>query len=382
MNRKPHSLDITCSYQVVGRKTKKKLGKSKFEGWIHLKDNKTEIVLPMRSFVKNFIDKLHDIFAGENNLDISKITSVSMDESSSVASRAGIVIGTGINPVALTQTALTTRYYHAAQAIYKGTTFTAPHTPNESQIYSGVRRLFTNASSAQWSIYEVGLMSRKVASTASNIPGLVMLTRDNADELFEAASDKLVELQFVMGRDSINPGNGGVLVNFMRLFYNLYLKGATNDVSILPRYSTLTASHPTASATSHFVVDGAATKLWGIVVGDLEAVPVGGDLVSLDENNIDSIHTTLTYGANTVSAVVQSGGKAYFTVSRDITNGTTSTIRVRRIGLLTKGATADPSALQNDQVFLMINKPSNPYPINLVPNQTIRVEYTFEIQAG
>jgi hypothetical protein len=125
------------------------------------------------------------------------------------------------------------------------------------------------------------------------------------------------------------------------------------------------------------VLDGAASKLWGIVVG---MIPEGSDPVSMDENNIEDIWTNLSYGANSITAVTISGNKASFTVSRDITNGTTSSVRINRIGLLTKGAVVDPSTLQNDQILLMVNKPTNPFPINLVPNQTIRVEYTFEIQ--
>jgi len=374
MNRQPHSLDITCSYQLGKSKTKKKLGVSKFEGWIHLKGGKTEIVLPMRSFVKNFLDKLHDIFAGENTGDITNITSVSAGAGAS-SDRYGIVLGTGINNVALTQTALTSQKEEADDNItHKTTTFIAPYSPGPSQIYSGVRRLFSNADAQQWYLYEVGLYSKKVASTASMGQGVIMLTRDRVDELFAALSDKLIELQFVIGRDE---DNGGAVVNLMRLFYNLYLKGNANDSAFLPRYGTVSITHPSASLSSPLVLDGAASKLWGIVVG---MIPEGSDPVSMDENNIEDIWTNLSYGANSITAVTISGNKASFTVSRDITNGTTSSVRINRIGLLTKGAVVDPSTLQNDQILLMVNKPTNPFPINLVPNQTIRVEYTFEIQ--
>jgi len=382
MNRQPHSLDITCSYQLSNRKTKKKLGTSKFEGYINIEDGKTIIRLPMRSYVKIFLDKLHDILAGDDTSDYYKLSTASVGNTGSLAKRVGIILGTGITPVALTQTDLVAPVTNAAICDMKTTTFEAPTSLNANTLKAKISRLFTNASSAQWTIYEAGLKTHKVASGASNAGNLLM-TRDyiSSGVVFPGTTDKVIDIEFRVNTSTVT---GGAVLNLMRLFYNLFLKGSTNDSSFLPRSGSLTASYAGVTASINpFVVDGAATKLWGIVVGRDRAGEDINEPITPDEFKINSINTSLTYGANTISAVTISGNKASFTVSRDITNGTSAAYAINRIGLLTKGATADPSTLQNDQVFLLINRiGEDEQPttfLNLAVNQTIRVDYTFEI---
>jgi len=383
MNRKPHSLDISCSYQLSNRKTKKKLGTSKFEGFINIEDGKTFIRLPMRSYVKIFLDKLHDILAGETTNHYHELSTASVGNTGSLAKRIGIILGSGITPVALTQTDLVSPVTNASICDMKTTTFEAPTSLDATTLKAKVSRLFSNASSAQWTIYEAGLKTHKVASGASNAGNLLM-TRDmiKSGIVFPGTTDKIVDIEF---RVNTSTETGGAVLNLMRLFYNLFLKGSTNDSSFLPRVGSLTASYARGEAnfaTNAFIVDGASAKLWGIVVG--KTSDDSNFEISPDEYKFmnGSEHTDLTYGANTITAVTISGTKAYFTISRDITNGTTSAKTINRIGLLTKGATADPSTLQNDQVYLMINRlgDENDYEgETLVVNQTIRVDYTFEI---
>jgi len=383
MNRKPHSLDISCSYQLSNRKTKKKLGTSKFEGFINIEDGKTFIRLPMRSYVKVFLDKLHDILAGETTNHYHELSTASVGNTGSLAKRIGIILGSGITPVALTQTDLVSPVTNASICDMKTTTFEAPTSLDATTLKAKVSRLFSNASSAQWTIYEAGLKTHKVASGASNAGNLLM-TRDmiKSGIVFPGTTDKIVDIEF---RVNTSTTTGGAVLNLMRLFYNLFLKGSTNDSSFLPRVGSLTASYARGEAnfaTNAFVVDGTSAKLWGIVVG--KTSDDSNFEITPDEYKFmnGSEYTDLTYGANTITAVTISGTKAYFTISRDITNGTTSAKTINRIGLLTKGATADPSTLQNDQVYLMINRlgDENDYEVEtLAVNQTIRVDYTFEI---
>ena len=384
MNRKPHSLDISCSYQLSNRKTKKKLGKSKFEGFINIEDGKTFIRLPMRSYVKIFLDKLHDILAGEVTNHYHELSTASVGNAGSLAKRVGIILGSGITPVGLTQTDLVSPVTNAAICDMKTTTFEAPTSLNATTLKAKISRLFSNASSAQWTIYEAGLKTHKVASGASNAGNLLM-TRDmiKSGVVFPGTTDKIIDIEF---RVNTSTTTGGANLNLMRLFYNLFLKGSTNDSSFLPRVGSLTASYARGEAnfaTNAFVVDAAASKLWGIVLGRDRASEDINEEITPDEFKINSINTSLTYGANTITAVSISGTKASFTVSRDITNGTGSAYAINRIGLLTKGSLADPSTLQNDQVFLMINRigeDGEPTTFEtLAVNQTIRVDYTFEI---
>lgn len=391
MDRRPHALDISCSYSISGKKTKKKLGKSKLEGHILIKDGKSIIRLPMRSFVKQFLDKLWAILTGDNTAEVSALSTASIAVGASIARKAGIMVGNGLSIPGITSTNLSGLVSSVSYGCtYGGHSFLAPYAPSDTLLKTTITRLITNASSANWIIREVGLKVKKTASTASNV-GTKLMTLDAVTETFYAASDKLVSLEFTVGRTS---ENGGAVLNLLRVLYNLYLHGNANYSTFLPRIGSVTISHANASATSHLVVDGVAAKYWGVVVGvpldpdspgeeELEGFsPSGGTsgnpVIPPDDYRF-AINTDLTYGANTISAVTISGRKAYFTISRDITNGSTVAIIINRIGLLTKGATAAPSTLQDDQIFLMINRSADD--ISLAPNQTIRVEYKMEIEA-
>ena len=392
MNRAPHSFDISCSYRLGKNKTKKKLGVSKLEGYIILKDGKSHIRLPMRSFVRSFIDRMHDILAGENTDERVDLHTASSAAAGSLARITGILLGDGTTPSVVTDTDLESIVSSVSYGCeYKDHTFAAPYVLDGGALRTTVTRLITNASGNPWTIREVGLKTKNIASTASD-EGILLVTHDTGlSEIFSAATDKQVQIAFQVGRSD---SNGGAVLNLLRVFYNLFLSGDANYSAFVPRVGTVTVSHASASATSHLVVDGAAAKFWGVVVGVYDTTTVnqepidgfegGGDdpginpTVGPDDYNFDINVSDLTYGANTVTAVVISGKKVSFTVSRDITNGGTASVRINRIGLVTKGATAAPTVLVDDQIFLMINR--SPQNINIAPAQTVRVEYKFEIQ--
>ena len=395
MNRKPHALNIDCVYSIGERKTKKKLGRSKFEGHIILKDNKTTIRLPMRSFVQNFLTALHGVFVGENTSDITKVATASIAAGASITRKAGILIGNGISIPSITRTDLVARVSSVSYGLtYGAHSFVAPYAPTSTELKARITRLLTNASSNNFSILEVGLKTKKTASTASNV-GMVLRTHDGVTETFYAASDKLISLDFTLARTE---ETGGAVLNLLRVFYNLFLLGNVINLGslLLPRTGTTAAyTYASATASGAFVVDGAAAKYWGVVVGRYEdpvdigegeegigSIPPSGTNPLIDTDDYGrnfGINTSLTYGANTITSVTQSGNKVYFTVSRAITNGTTAAILLNRIGLLGKGMTAAPTAVMADQVFTMINRSSSN--ISLAPNQTIRVEYKFQISA-
>lgn len=393
MNRAPHSLDISCSYGITGKKTIKRLGTSKLEGFIILEDGKTKIRLPMRSFVRGFLDRLHDIFAGVNTSDITKIATASVAAAGSLAARAGILLGNGTGTPAITSTDLGALVSNSGICEYKGFNFTAPYAFNATQLRTGITRLITNASSAPWNIREVGLKTHKTASGASNAGNLLVSLDGDMVEVFEAVSDKLVSFSLIISRTS---ENGGAVLNLLRIFYNLYLMGNANKSAFLPRVGAVTVTFASSASTGPLVVDGIAGQFWGIVVGkyassitpgeaDFEGFSDGGispsqnPVISSDEYKFNINTTDLSYGANTVSAVALDGPQALFTISRDITNNTTVSVPLNRIGLLTKGATAAPTVLKDDQIFMMINRSATD--IMLAPNQTIRVEYKFVISA-
>jgi hypothetical protein len=331
----------------------------------------------MRSFVKGFLDKLYGIFTG-TDIAANRLSTASIPDSVSLQRKAGILLGNGLTVPLITRTDLTLPVSSVSYGCdYKGHTFVAPNAPT-GNLETSITRLIANASSANWTIREVALKTHKSASPASNV-GNILITHDcqGLAETFNAASDKLVTLTFSIARNS---EQGGAVLNLLRLFYNLYLKGIANDSPFLPRSGTGSYTYASALAAGPFVVDAVAAKYWGIIVGFVEDDLHGNPLVGPDEHGrFLEEDTDLTYGANTISAVTISGSSAYFTISRDITNGTTVAKIFNRICLLTKGATADPSALMADQVYMMINRVEPKE--SLAPNQTIRVEYKFEITA-
>src|SRR5690606_35296322 len=294
----------------------------------------------MRSFVRAFIDRLQQIFAGENTSDITKISTASFGASlgASVVDKAGILLGEDDTPVAITNTDLGNAHRNDVQCQYKSTTFVAPFASTANILKTQVKRLFSNASSSQWTIQEIGLKTKKTASTASNA-GLIHISRDvigrSGSELdgpptgavFPAGEDLRVVFDLSVQR----PETGGAVLNMLRLIYNLYLKGSANASTFIPRSGTVTVSHPNASATSFFVMDGGVNKYWGIVVGYYDEpihVPISTvenpnrstPSIASDEHNFTISTSGLTYGANTVSAVQIAANKAYFTITRDITN--------------------------------------------------------------
>lgn len=385
-NKKPHGLNIGCSYEILGG-PKVKLKTAKMEGWITMGEGRTKVVIPFRSWVKQFLDRFHNIMDGTAaNTEIATASNgASTATNASVCDRYGIVIGYGDTAVQMTDTALADELSESTQTQFSTTTLVKPTQNSNRELTTAVRRLFSNASSAGIHIYEIGMYLKKTASTASNA-GNYFVARDvvTGGELFDALSDTRVEIAL----KAQLPVTGGPLLNLLRVFYNLFFAGNANAAPWVPRSGTFTLSHAIASSTSSLVVDGGAGKYWGIMVGyrdkNLDEVDINGD------NNISTVDpylytTEVTYGANTVSSVVQAGNKASFYVTRDITNSGTSNVKIERMGLLTKGATAAPTALQNDQCFLCLNKPSEldatglRNQILLAPNQTLRVTYTFEI---
>ena len=399
MNRKPHSFDISCSYKVSGNKTKKKLGTSKLEGYITLEDGKSHIRLPMRSFVRSFIDRLYDILSGSNSSQRAHLhtASITVSATASTYRLTGILLGNGLSIPTITSTDLNSIVSSASYGCqYKTHSFLAPYALSDIALRTSITRLITNASGNPWTIREVGLKTRRAvtddgtaATSASNVD-LLLVSLDQVNEVFSAATDKQVQIAFQVGRDS---ANGGAVLNLLRVIYNLYLHGNANYSPFIPRIGTVTVAHASASATSHLVCDAVAAKYWGVVVGLYETTTAGEEdssefqggpapsnnpIVGPDDYNFAINVSDLTYGANTISAVAITGKQATFTISRDITNGGTASVRLNRIGLVTKGATAAPTTLQDDQIFLMINRSATD--INIAPAQTIRVEYKFQVQ--
>lgn len=383
----PHGIRVGCEYEILSR-PKVKLKTTNVEGWITMGEGRTKITIPMRSWVKNFIDRLHNILDGtatDTEIATASLPASSVGAYASISDKAGVLIGTDDTTVTLNDTGLGVPILETVQTQYSTTTLIKPYQDGR-YLYTGLRRLFSNASSSDKYVYEIGIKSKKTASTASNAGG-ILIARDlvPGGQNFEALTDTRVEILL----KAQLPVTGGPVLNMLRTIFNLMLAGSANYSAWVPLSGTVTLTHGAASATSPLVVDGTSSKYWGIIVGyrdkNLDEIDIDGDTnITLNAGELNLYSSELTYGANTVSAVTQSGNRASFYVTRDITNPGTSNYKIERIGLLAKGATAAPTTIENGQIFLCMNKPSEVNDqgrnqILLEPNQTLRVTYTFEI---
>lgn len=388
---KPHGLDCQFTGYIPGESGKKDV--SSLEAYIEITNEKTQekLIVPMRSYVSTFLNILRDLFAGSSNAATRK-SSVSW--SGSTAKRAGIIIGDGVTPVVLSDDKLDSQITHASVA-YGNTSFSHPYVVagNPNAIFFQVKKLFSNNKNSNLVISELGLVTKAVGASSSSIAGTTMLSRDlvlaPTETPISVGSSNSIRFTFKFYVNQNPNGYGGLVLNFAKLIYNLYMRGNQNfSQSLLVNYQNqvinnlVYASNAQASSTAPFYLAGSSTqKFFGIVVGVKERDPDRGEIpnpdVSADERNL-FINSDLTVDNCVVSSITNSGtNEAYFTISRTFTNNTASNIVINRVGLLLKGESNGTS--QNaKQAFIAINKIDN---TTIVPGQSYKAIYTFRIRA-
>ena len=400
----PHGLNLNCSYEILGKEqtiTRQDV-LSKLEGFIEFENIKTgeKKELPMRSFVNNFIDKLHGILTGDGGTDTLKTSVSHASIGASTATYAGLLVGIGEDLVALSDTALADKIIHASFA-YKGTTLIAPYFTQADKtrpLTFEIKRLFTNTRGTGYTITEIGLTGKPVTASGAKTVGLNMFSRDMIPGIVVPYnSDVNITFKFIVHQAS--NGSGGGVLNLLRMIFNLFYAGnqnragsrmiATNGTQPTIVYATGAAAAGSAGATNAFIVDGAASHYIGICVGywgnipDPDENPDGNPIVNADETTFTVDHTDLTVDANTISAVSNPySNTSQFTISRSFTNTSATNAKyLDRWGLLTKGTntgTTIPSSADN--ILLMCNRPSATG-LYLQPGQTLRITYTFQIRA-
>lgn len=401
----PHALELDCSYEIIGKQSVPKvvLKTSKLEGYITMGEGKTKVTIPMRSWLATLLTRFQYILSGTVN-GITRIAKASWGTSASSGSlasiQAGILVGTGDSDVQVGQTDLVTLQNYASVCRYGNTTLTKTSTTFGTNIKytTKISRLISNVTESAFRFYEFGIKTRPV-TPATAAP--ILISRDVSKEGWQI--DGLGSTRIEISMVAYTPAStGGIMPNFLKIFYNLFLAGSASAEAYALRAGVVGSEYAYTAAASDgpFIVDGGSQKYYGIVAGYYDAPQyTGGDATdsaaSTDENtpDIDSesrgtsaelfeYSSELTYGANTVSSVVSSANTvSSFYVSRDITNNGTTSRKINRLGLLTKGSTADVShtAYKDDSMYLALNKPSGNENIILSPGQTLRVTYTFRI---
>lgn len=404
MNKlKPHGLMLNCSYEIIDKIPKVTLKTTKLEGWVTMGEGKTKITIPMRSWVSNFLQRFQYIFSGTTN-GSTRIAKVDWTSSASSASdvniQAGILLGTGDTAFNIGNTNLEILKNYSNETRYGNTSLTKTYAVSDGLKTTAwetkVSRLISNITATPFSFYEFGIKTRPV-TPATAAP--ILISRDVEREGWRIDSYDSVRVEIAL-KIPYNHSNGGIMPNFLRMFYNLFLAGDDDADAYTVRSGLAGTSYAYTQATTDgpYVLNGGSQKYWGILVGYYDKGSYGGENPTFPEGTTSETTPDITdetqatdsmlheytseleYGANFISPVQILGNKtAYFYVTRDITNTGNTTRKINRIGLLTKGAVTNPSILQNDQMYLALNKPSNNTNIILGPGQTIRITYTFQI---
>jgi len=417
MNKnKPHSLEMELT---IERDKPIKFKPSELEGYIVLRDN---VRLPMRSYVRQFLDKMRGVFAksptGAGSIVRPSIASKPGSTAVTNASQwTGVQVGRGGGAVQITQTELIQQYCEEEgnAVAYGDTTITAPTASGLNVIKTSVKRSFTNNDS-QITLQEVGLKLLSVSKFAlqntfsvsypvgyENKANAKLIARDIVTETFSNTEMKQVEYLFLINTST--DGTGGMLKNMASFIYNYFFKANYNAQKLLD-YSGVEVTYAPASflsatnfalpaSVTPFQVNGIASQPFGIVLGTYD--PTGQDAdftvyadgevpefeIGIQSTNVEmNVKTSgLSYGANTISAVTLTGtDQAYFTISRTITNSGTSTQVFNRVGLLTKGTPTTDTALGVGQCVLAMNTlNTNLGVMHLAPSQSIKVTYRFSV---
>lgn len=410
---KPHGLEVGLTTEVFEKQDNKLIpvqnnkDESKLEAYIEIEGKDKKVILPMRSFLSNFINSLHGFLSGDGGLDTKK-ANASVGFGSSISKKVGMLIGLGDTEVNLSDTGLNIPATHAS-ILYNDTTFTDPYVvaggmasnatdsrlgnPGNNLENSGnklgfeMRRLFTNNKFSDITLKELVIKNRRVSSSiASNVAG-VAISRDLLNEPngkpgegitvpYESAIQFLFKFLIYQEQN----GNGGVVLNFLRLVNNLMFKGNQNDVPIIDisnnAMNITYATGATSAITGIFTTTSEAEDNdYGILVGrydDRSNAPSDNPAINGDETTFRAGATSLVTTATTISAVSNPYSKnAQFTITRDFTNPLTGSVSFNRVGLKLKAG-----------AFIAINRLGNSQSnFVLQPNQIFRATYTFSIKA-
>jgi len=356
-------------------------------------NNRKKVVIPFGSFVKKFLDDVRGIAASSaiaSNGQGRKVSDIA--HASAGGALYGILLG-NYGTAAL----VTASYSRAASYRLTGASdsYSAMTMPTQIQyttstdgtitMYFDMSRTFTNGTSTTDQVLkEIYLAASNYASQGKTIfsvdkYALTEGARGTGDTLTITPGSVVgVTFRFQMQRSYVD---GGVLMNFLRMIYNILMGGNLSAFS-LQRYTTNTNE---TTYRNYSMYKSSDTGYYhGIVPGYFSTA--GGELsdegVSADPNISAGdflAHTGLTLGANTVGSVSQQGDKqAYFEIYRTITNSSTVSKTIQAIVLLGHGGTGSTTGINTNSIPYAFNRLQSP--IVLAPNQTIKITYRFTIE--
>jgi len=402
---RPHGVDLSFGYEILGTDKKVIRKNNTLQGFVQFENLRSgeKVLLPMRSFVNGFINKLHGILSGDSGADtkISRAAVMASENelTASTVSFVGILVGTDDTNPTLGDTGLGAKITPSASFIYGATTFIEPNQSNDLLTFE-VRRLFTDTVTVGHLFGEAALMSGKrgrasfasIASVTGVTSAITMLARDNFPSAIAVSNGDDIRMTFKF--KASQTAGGGVLLNLVKLIYNLMIVGDEDNTT--SRLVGRTGSAQTftygiediASLGNPWYIGGGSEGQYiGIVTGNYGTTPPTSEeslapQVSNDDTTFTVNHTNLTLTTNTISTVTNpSTDVASFTITRDFTNSSTVNKYVDRVGILTRSSAGTGSSLSATQCFLAMNDFfDSPTTLVIEPGQVLRVTYTFQIK--
>lgn len=342
---KSHGLDLKLEYSVENKKVVK--SNNSLLGFIELGTGKTKVVVPMRSFVRSFLDIIHSHFKKTATYSVLK-TAIAP------ASNTGYGVQIGLSESAVSPLDTSISLCDNADMLNGVNTMTSPVIVDTKSKFT-ITRDFTNQDVINpYEISELGV-SVKNTNTAS---AKSLLIRDISVWEVPAGDTMNILYSIEANHDS---STGGLLLNAIKFIYNVIFNGNVTASSMIKtngtNFASTYATGADATTASYFAVLSSISDNFGIVVGyDTKAT-------SPNSTNMTMVTTNITKSITDISDIAINGSETSFTITRDFTNTGSSNITLNRIGILTKSL-----------IYLAINNTGSD--IVLQPNQKLRVTYT------
>jgi len=343
---KPHGLNLSLEYQIDN--VKKKTKTSKIEGYIELGQGKSKVVIPMRSFVANFLRIIHSHFNKTGTYSLLK-TAVAPSGNDGY----GIQIGKTGSAVQPTDTTLNS-WTNASITHSANSNLIAPTVVGNDCKFI-ISRTFTSIGDDP-NYLELGIKVKDINTASAK----TLLIRDTTSGTIDESGSISVDYSLQVTHDS---SNGGFVLNAIKFIYNVMFNGSLTASPLLTTAGTnLTGTWATevdATTASYFWVASAIADNYGIVVG----IEYDDKPTSPNTSRMTLVTSNLVKSATNVGNITINGSNTYFTISREFTNTGSTPINLNRIGILTRSLT----------LLVVNNTGSN---IVLQPNQKLKVTYT------
>lgn len=378
-------------YVTIDNK-KVRYSKNKIHGNLYyVKPDRTKVVIPFRSFVKEFMDLLEKVFSvsavqiGTDKVPLTvNLTSASSDR--------GILLYSSTSDIKDPSDAWGTSV--SSYVVRSSLTYNIPIMPtgitktlngdNVGGTFKITRVIVNNSTTTSANARDILVVGKYISGTAS---GRKLLSRDTENISIPPLSSVGIEFGMSFSRSLTT---GGEKLNLLQLILNTMFGNNANPLNKMLSHSSGMITYSIGAGANHYYIDAGIDEYYGILVGEkyngfVQTGDPGIDNTVTNVIDVDSdgqyemtVHTGLGangYGAVTVGSSTLTSTGASITVSRVITNNSTVSKKIERIALYSKGATAGTSGINSGSACLMMNAVD----IVLAPSQSMTVQYVFKV---